>query len=382
MKAKENRCRILDYIFILVSCEEMVLGILHLCKYEFPIKRYLLWGFLLVYLLKAMMNRYSRREKIIFAALMVLGGILYFQSGINIGIKAPIYIFALKGIDIRKLFKGFLLSMVVTVSTIMLSSLLLGGGTAYVRDIRSERGFNGVRYCLGFTSPNITQYLLFIILVYLFLIYEKKMNWIKTGLYFAGYLLIYYFTNSYTGLVMGVLLVIIILFGKKIKLEGMENLLFGLFVGIMCLFLRISLLAASRRERGMLMEGINYLISGRMDQLFDVDANNAMYAFPGLQNWHLFSDKLNKNWFDLGYVQIFYYYGIVMGSCYLLFVAFTMWRARVRKDVLGMSLVMCLCIYLFMESRYFSNYLTFDFLLMVSSAVMWGEYNHVEQDSR
>ena len=45
-----------------------------------------------------------------------------------------------------------------------------------------------------------------------------------------------------------------------------------------------------------------------------------------------------------------------------------------NKDIVKMILTISLCIYLFMESRYFMNYLTSDYLLMIAAATMWGGF--------
>lgn len=373
MKIKEPWRVILDHIFILVSCIEMVLGILYLCKYEIPHKRFILWGFLAVYLLKALSNTYSRNEKLIFIATIVIGCLLYFKTGINTGIKAPVYIFAMKEVDKEGLFKGFLLSMLTSVGAIFIGSIFWGLGTSYVKDVRFERGFGGIRYSLGFSSPNITQFILFVIMVYIILLYYKRLNGWKLGIMAGVYLGVYCLTNCYTGLVMGILLLLSIFLLKKVKWDKLPDALWHFFIAMMVFFLVVALWAASGQERSWWMETINQLISGRMDQLVEY-TNDMMYALPSLQNWHLFSDRLNKNWYDLGYVQIFYYYGTVMGSCYLLFVGYAMSKARKRKDIVKMILTISLCIYLFMESRYFMNYLTSDYLLMIAAATMWGGF--------
>ena len=108
-----------------------------------------------------------------------------------------------------------------------------------------------------------------------------------------------------------------------------------------------------------------------MNQL-ELYTNTESYALPYIWNWHLFSARENKNWYDLGYIQLFYYYGTVLGCCYLAFVCFVVRKAWIRKDSLGILLITGLCIYLFMEARYFSNYLTSDYLLMVSALVLKG----------
>ena len=74
-----------------------------------------------------------------------------------------------------------------------------------------------------------------------------------------------------------------------------------------------------------------------------------------------------------------------MGAVYLIFVVNAVEKARRKKDSLGMVLIMGLCIYVFMETGYYSNYLTRDFLLMTSAVVLWGDYEetihkHIQPD--
>ena len=63
-------------------------------------------------------------------------------------------------------------------------------------------------------------------------------------------------------------------------------------------------------------------------------------------------------------IYIFYYYGIVISLIYISFIINAVNRARKRNDSLGMVLITGLSMYLFMETGYYSNYLTLDFLLM------------------
>jgi hypothetical protein len=86
----------INVLFVISSCIELTLGILKECEYELQGTRFILWGTLLVYLLMMCCNRYTKKELALFVVLMCIGIILYISSGINMVIKATIYIFALK----------------------------------------------------------------------------------------------------------------------------------------------------------------------------------------------------------------------------------------------------------------------------------------------
>ncbi len=366
--------------FIAASCFELAMGILDMCKYEIPMKRIILWIFFFFYLLTALRNQYTKMEKGIFAISLILGGIMYVKTGINTGIKAPVYMFALKEMDIRSLFKSFLITMVIMIVAIFSLSLLGVFGSVYFYDVRKDRGFNGLRFCFGFSNPNMLQIALYGVLTYVFLLYGKNIKIIHWIAIMAIYLGITYMTNSQTGFLVGIFIGIAVLVVSRMNWCNLSNLLMILFVGTLMAMLGISFLAAADVEKGYWLECINTFISGRMNQLH-LYTNDEIYALPFIDNWHLFSSRSNKNFYDMGYVQIFYYYGTVMATLYLLFVVRAVEQARRRKDSIGILLIFGLCIYLFMEARYFSNYLTRDFLLMVSAAVMWGKYEKTVSES-
>ena len=103
---------IIQILFYVVSCMELAMGIWQfsqLNQNEISWIRYLLWGFFVIYVFMMLQNTYTAKEKLIFSIMMIFGMILYWCTGINTGIKAPIYIMAVKGIDCRYLAKGFLL---------------------------------------------------------------------------------------------------------------------------------------------------------------------------------------------------------------------------------------------------------------------------------
>lgn len=91
-----------ERVFLVVSSAELFMGVLGMCNVILPMSRFILWGFLAVYAAIALMEHYSRREKLIYGALLLFGVMLYINSGLNAGIKAPIYLCALKNVDVRE----------------------------------------------------------------------------------------------------------------------------------------------------------------------------------------------------------------------------------------------------------------------------------------
>lgn len=364
--------KIIQILFYVASCMELAMGIWQfsqLNQNEISWIRYLLWGFLVIYVFMMLQNTYTAKEKLIFSIMMIFGLILYWCTGINTGIKAPIYIMAVKGIDCRYLAKGFLFTIIGSICFIAMYTWIAVPDSLYLYDVRSNRGFDGMRFCFGFSNPNLLQIVLFATLTFTFLIYGKRIRSRSLLLSLIVYFGITYLTDSQTGFLVGIFITVGLLIIRKSTWSKISDAYFVVFVAGFIVMLAISFLAAADIEKGFWMNHVNDFISGRMNQL-ELYTNTESYALPYIWNWHLFSARENKNWYDLGYIQLFYYYGIVVGCCYLAFVCHAVREAWMKRDSLGILLITGLCIYLFMEARYFTNYLTSDYLLMVSVIVL------------
>lgn len=358
-------------LFIIVSCIELSLGVINECTLTgLPWTRFLLWGFMLVYLGVLLSNYrlYTYREKVLFIILLVIGTVLYVESGINTCIKAAIYIFALKGVDVRKLFRWLAITLLVTVVGIVGANLIFGVGLRYLMDIRAYRGFSGKRYTFGFCNPNLLQFEAFAVLAFGILTFENRLNYIVRIFIGVVYCLVCFLTDSKSGLIIGLFVYSISFAMVHVKWSKWKEFLFvGICISLVA-FISISIVAASDIG-GVVIDIVDKLISERMGQLL-ICNNDDIYFTGELMNWRLFSTRLHKNMYDMGYVQLFYYYGIVPAICYLSFVVYSAYTALKRDNITALIVLWGFCIYLFMEARYFSNYLTHDYLLMTSSYIV------------
>lgn len=362
-----------EKVFILASCMELALGLLKMCHYEISIKRFVLWGFFAVYFMVACTNHYSQKEKAVLMVSMLMGILLYVNSGINTGIKAPIYIMALKKIDIRKLLKWMIVTMCVMIAGIAMASLLFGFGNLYIDDFRKEGFFHGIRYSLGFGHPNMLQFVVFSIFGYWLYIYGAEMSLRQYIFLGIGYLVFEVLTYSKTGFILGGIIWCGALVLRWNSWKYWGRVLAGVYVTVVLLFVSISL-AAAAGIHGDVMEIIDNMITGRMNQLSYATIDK-QYLLPYMNNWRLFSPTTHRNVYDLGYVQIFYYYGIIPAVCYLMFLLYAVYQSVQQKNTYGCLILLGFSMYLFTESLYFSNYLTQDFLLISAAICVWG-INH------
>lgn len=141
-------------------------------------------------------------------------------------------------------------------------------------------------------------------------------------------------------------------------------------VNLLWLFIAVgmSLLIASKvinSDNSVLLDSI---LSGRINQLtVKLSGDNLL---PYMENWSVFSNRLCQAGYDLGYLELFYTYGIVPGIIYigfLLYGVYVMWK---KSAVMELTAMLIFSMYLFMEGCYWGNYVSMNFqFILVATAI-------------
>lgn len=369
---------IFEFSFVLAVCVELFMGVLHHAGHFIPGTRFILWLLFAVYCIMAFSQCISKHELILLVIFETIGVILYMKSGVNTGIKMPIFVLACKKVELRRLAKYMLYVLVISFFSIILLNLFFNVGETY---FASLRGFNGMRIQFGFTNPNVCQFIATMIMLFTFYLFNDDMKlWMRM---IIGVIMVFFMiaTCSRTGAILGLFIFIAFVFLRYCRLNHIENYLFGLQICSFIFLVCISMLAAFQVENGLLSL-INTIISGRMNQL-DTTTNSAgTFLLAYAENWSLFSSKENKNFYDMGYIQIFYYYGIVPAIGYLGYVVYGYISAWKNKDFRGQLAILGCTIYMFMESLMFTNYLPFDFLFLFSTFAIWKGKNIADEKKK
>ena len=100
--------------------------------------------------------------------------------------------------------------------------------------------------------------------------------------------------------------------------------------------------------------------------------NTLMEGGGMLRNWRLFSRPENVKYFDLGYVRLFYWYGIIPGAVYLVMYALLILECRRRKDPFGFMMLLSFGLYTMLEAHFISVYLGRNYALFLMGAYWTG----------
>lgn len=355
----------------IILCVELVLGVLYRTDLSVWGSRYILWGLFGGYCLVALyrilsrLELYSKSFWAITTMLIGIGIVDYFSTGRNMFLKMTVLMLAVGGgrevEEYLRTIKWILLTLVCVTVVIIIASLTVGYGSLYHTDWRSFRGMGGIRFSLGFHDSLILQSMVMHITTLYCLVRGYRMRTAEYIVLFSLGCLFFVLTDSLTS---SILVVLCLVLSMIIRVcDEQRNLIANILAigNLLWLFIAVgmSLLIASKVINSGNSVVLDSILSGRIHQLtIKLSGDNLL---PYMENWSVFSNRLCQAGYDLGYLELFYTYGIVPGIIYigfLLYGVYVMWH---RKAVMELTAMLIFSMYLFMEGIYWGNYVTMNF---------------------
>ncbi len=359
---------------------EIIIVIVDKSNYTNPIEGQLFRVTFLLAAGKILCTKYSIKEWAVLGLFGILGVVSYKATGRNEILRIVAFIGACKGTDVKKLLKYvFYTTMAGCLLLMALSAAGIYGRLALEADF--GRGYTQVRYCFGLGHPN-ALHCMFMMLVLLGLyLYNEKMKWYAYIILFAMNHALYLLTDSNTGM----LITFCGIFGGGVihywkGLKGKKWIyLAGAVVFLLCV--GFSVLAAESRFaepdyviyqfRNPLVAEVESHLNGRIRDLY----YGSIRCEGTTATWSLFSEPGNHYYFDMGFVRVFYWYGIVPGLVYVILNIWLIWRFYKNKDGMGLVMLVVLSVYTVVEAHLISVYIGRNYLLFLMgmyAAVMPG----------
>ena len=345
----------------------------------------------LIFLLKLLLTDYSKKEWHWIVGLELLAFFSYWVTGANELIRIVTFVVACKNIPLKQMMRyAFYVTLAGCAVIVLLSVTGIYGDIsltqAYGRESAETTIYIGVepaketRYTLGMGHPNALSCMFLMLLVMAVYVYFERMKWY---LYLFLMLLnvgVYALSGSKTSM----LITTAFLAGAcaltycRFLREDRFGYLCGLLVFAACIAFSVDAAVCAQRVRDVqwnefyygeplddrhivTLAKIDRRISGRIISLTDTEANDGM-----IQTWSLFSRPENmEHYFDMGWVKVFYRYGIVPGIMYLLAHLALLWLIYRRKDACGLAVFTVLAVYTVVEAHLVSFYIGRNFLLMM-----------------
>lgn len=312
--------------------------------------------------IKILMTQYTKYEWAFLGIGAVLAAASYLYTDSYYVCLLIMLIMASKDIALKSIMLVY--ATVVTCITLVVMVLAASGiyGYMYIekdfRDIGIEK-----RYCMGYTHPNSYHIIVIqLLLVVIWLLWDK-LKWYHFVLLFGLNMLIYYFTNSRTNVILGsAMLIAFMVFKCYPQIAQKKGIyVFGGVVYVGCIVL--SVLAALGAHTMPILNKINELWTNRMQWAYEERIKSKLTLFSGADY------QINS---DMGFVGNVYNYGVVIAIIIILLMTLYLLSVTKNKNYFGL-IAFIVCVLLFTGETFVSKeYVTRNLLYVLMLG--WGSY--------
>ena len=386
---KKKIPQLLFYIGLTI---ELGMVIIDKSNYINPIEGYLFRLTFAIFALKLLLTEYSRREWMLIAFMELIALISYRITGKNDVIRIVTFVFACKEIPLKQMLRyTFYVTLLGCVAIVFLSvtgiygdmRLTIDYGRGY--DMLVQKGYVETRYTLGMGHPNALAAMFLVLLAMGIYVFSERMKWYVYLFLMLLNVGVYKLTDSKTSMAITTCLLLasfIMSYSRRLR-EKKIAYICGLLIFVLCVGFSVDAAAsapkvrhAEWRETYLSSRGhganahiaalmrIDQKINGRILALTDSEDNNG-----AIKSWTLFSSPNNMEYyFDMGWVKLFYRYGIIPGILYCIASLALLWKFYKEKDAFGLVIFTVMTIYTVVEAHLFSIYIGRNFMLMMMGA--------------
>ncbi len=392
MTISEKLQKITFYLALLM---ELVVVIIDKSNLTNP---YVSWCFRITFLLTAatvLLTNYTKREYAWILAFLVLGVISYKVTGRNEIIRLVVFVAACKDLDLKKVLKTMF--FVTTGGCLLLMFLSVTGiyGRLLLETVSRIGETDLGRYSLGLGHPNALQCMALMLTMLGLYLYDEKMTWWKYVLVMAGNFGLFILTDSHIGFgltALGILLSAAMhdwtgtASAKAAKREPaakatqpagiagawkrFQTSKLPYLLGVLAVLFNtgFSVWAAANSKDcwkdWMLVDKIDHKLNGRIVALYWGTETHE----GAVDTWHLFGSRLSEEFFDMGIVRMFYWYGVIPAAIAIVLLIVLLIECYQRKNAQALVLIIVLTTYTVLEAHLVSVYLGRNYLLPILGA--------------
>lgn len=321
----------------------------------------------LLFCIKICLTKYTRRE---WAAIFLAGLVAvlcYLCSTRDEAVRAAVFLASMKGIDHKKAMK--FVFWLTTAGMGLLAILSLTGILGTVYEVTQGYGFkeNTMRLCLGLGNSNAFACMIWALSTLgIYLYHEKFRPWHYILFEVFSYLL---YRATLCRTVFMIMAVTILAAAIMQYCRGLQQnkWVYGGGTFLLLAGIGFSVYAAYVSDWYEFMPGwvvkLDSILTGRIASICDFTNGGGV-----LENWRLFGKPDYVEYFDMGYVRLFWWYGIIPGICVAAALCLLLWQCRRQRDYMGFVLVMSFALYTVIEAHVVSVYIARNYVLLLLGA--------------
>lgn len=319
---------------------------------------------------KVLFTKYEWREYVAIFLCCLVGLLTDQISGRNEILRIFMFVAACHGTDLRKNLK--IVFKITLAGSFLIVLLSLTGilGTVTV----SKEYVGGVQktlFCFGMGNANAFHCMFFVLGLLGMYLYHEKMKWWSYLLIFVANIGLFFLTRSKTSTgmlavaVVGMWVIANFLTGESVAKQKAKKIIGILMLSVNGFCVAVSIIFAAEAWRvyewhwcTMLTPYFEFwgwvddVLTGRLRCLIETDP-----WIGTIDTWRLFAGPDTERYFDLGFVRLFYWYGIIPAALILtLFGVLLIYLYRKEKYTEILFLTIC-SVYTVVEAHFVSVYI-------------------------
>ena len=375
MTVREKMNKIGNLCFWIALVIESVIVMIDKSAYINPWEGKLFRLTFVLFCIKIITTQYSKKEWIAIAIAGILVSISYLVNDKDEVVRAAVFVISCKNIDVKRILKVVL---GITLAGSVILFVLAASGTFGAMTMTANFGrgpFPGIvetRYCFGMGHPNAFQCMMYMMTVLCLYIYIDKMKWYHFVLLFLINAMTYHYTDSNTAmLVIGVTII-----GAAIMkyVPILKNLkwIYWLSAAFVLTLVIFSAVGSYTGRETQFMYDLDQILNGRFQYAHAIE--NAR-----VENWTLFSNRANTEFFDQGFIRLFYWYGIIPGIMYVLANLYLIYQSYQKRDYMLLIIVVGFSLFSMMEAHLVSVYILRNYLFILLGSYWYQPFERKEK---
>ncbi len=371
-KKREILAKIAYCVFYLAVIIEILIVIVDKSALVNPVEGRLFQITFCLFFLKVCMTRYSWKEYLTIMIFVGVGAISYFVTGRNEIIRFVIFIAACKDVDMKKCLKlVFWMTLIGCVLIMLLAVTGIYGSVSLTQDY--GRGGVETRYTLGMGHPNALQCMVWALTTLRLYLYGEKMKWYQYLLLLITNIGFYFLTDSKTSLFVSVFIILYAGIIKLTKSEEVKTLYckMGFFFAIGSILLSV-IIAVNAYHVYNYAWNIDRTIIPKFFAKLDGILTGRIRTLVGTTRWEgtvgtwkLFSEPANNYYFDMGWIRLFYWYGIIPAVVFIILMFLLMVYCTKQRNYMAVMLLTSFAVYSIIEAHAVSVYLARNYVLFL-----------------
>ena len=320
-----------------------------------------------------LMTHYSKKEWLTIVLFGILGTVSYRITGRNEILRIVVFLAACKEMDMKQVMKTLFWVTLAGCLVIAAASLFGIFGEISVTQTYETAGAPDTRFTLGFGHPNTLYCMVWVLMLLGMYVYSEKMKWYTYLCLAIGCFGIFFLTKTATGILIALFSLVLAAMFQYLPKLWESKVIQGLSLVGYAVCIIVSVLGAANANRvldynwgldtsrkAQFYVYLDKILTGRLLTLASTEISDGT-----LQTWRIFAKPDTTYYFDLGWVRLFYWYGIIPAVIFILVLLYLLYFCFKKRDYMAVVMILSITIYTVVEAHFVSVYIARNYLFFL-----------------